>query len=46
MENLEWRRIHQEQDFTYEQMLEADRQRDLEGSNEEKKKKVGNIVVE
>ena len=46
MENLEWRRIRQEQDFAYEQMLEADRQRDLERSNEEKKKKVGNIVVE
>lgn len=39
--------ICEEQDFAYEQMLEADRQRDLERCNEEKKKKkVGNIVVE
>ena len=42
MENLEWRRIREEQDLAYEQMLEADRQRDMEISNEAKKKKVCN----
>ena len=38
MENSEWRRICQEQDFAYEQMFPADRQRDLERSNEEKRR--------
>ena len=46
VENLEWRRIREEQDLAYEQMLEADRQRDLEISNEAKKKKVSNGILD
>ena len=48
VKNLEWRRICEEQDLAYEQMLEADRQRDLERSNEAKKKKVynGTFVIQ
>ena len=39
---LERRQIRDEQDLAYEEMLEADRRRDLERSNEAKKKMVCN----
>ena len=42
MENLERRQIRQEQDIAYEQMLDADRRRELERLNEARKKKVCN----